>query len=971
MKACPSMAWLPRSDRGRHQSTHSVSFRRSASSGPRPVRVLALVALLGAAVAWVLDGPDLGFSMAASNRPRAGRAGQRAMPTKLAPEELRSVPRKLTRLEEARIAHERREAEKELTRSAGIAAPLPSQALKKKAIVAAPKRPQPSTRAPRMKAEKETTRSASIAAPLPSQALKKKAIVAAPKRPQPSTRAPSMRRAPAPQPSSLSKGRAVQMGQRPGAGLTADIFGVPAGYFSKMPVWKCPGRGQGDRPFSWRHNGWTNIANVIPERLVIVGGADVGQGPPADGCERIEEGDLSAEIYAKLVGEVMANESRDVGRRGRKVVSRTVLHKGHEIKLEPKFTFRGLEEGGHPYITVVVDTEAILPKGVNFGKTPSSKVAVAALVGLKVRPVGMDDSMEICDCGEPQVLTPDKKKELMDLIKTYELKELTRSAPEGELLLCVSKNCQKEKNKRYTYVASALRPAITQKDQEKLRRVDGWENWTTLPTKALLLNPHMRKKVIDDELVEIHRNLGWRKPLIRAQYGGKKGLRFGQLSKPKLTIGKGTVLPASPSPNEVWRQLVRHGPLRWSSPQEPVRLQCMVFGSTTPAEDRSVQKACEAVRMALGGLGITVSASSGALIKADASAAAVGPMLDKHGLGGGDAVLLFGPQLLSTAATRIRERAKFECLKRGSVGVDGDTRHLASQWFDLSKKTVWSEDKVNSGAPSVKNVALALLAKLGHSPYGVDASSWLGSGAAGDVDIAVVGYDVCHLPDPHAPGQKVALAAGIRISSSEGSSSGASVLGKIESHVQRVSGETVPLENLKRLIPPEFAKGRVVIVHRDGEFPNIERAAWEEYQRELDGTGTAFVLIEIVKWAGGKARLYKDGTKTGNAPEGSVVFLSDNEVLLVSSDPFQGTANPLNLRLKALLGSRAHELVDDAWLRSVFELSFLHHGSLFRAPRLPVTTHMSDRLAYLVAEGGSKWDDELEKNSAGTQQFWL
>merc|ERR1712008_420150 len=129
-------------------------------------------------------------------------------------------------------------------------------------------------------------------------------------------------------------------------------------------------------------------------------------------------------------------------------------------------------------------------------------------------------------------------------------------------------------------------------------------------------------------------------------------------------------------------------------------------------------------------------------------------------------------------------------------------------------------------------------------------------------------------------------------------------------------------------------------------------------------------LVEIVKWSGGTPRLY-GATRNGNADQGSVVYLGDTEALLVSSSPFRGTANPVHVRLQALLGNQANELVDDAWLRSVFELSYLHHGGLFQSLRLPASTHLADRVAYLVANGGAKWISELERNSAGTQQFWL
>ena len=50
---------------------------------------------------------------------------------------------------------------------------------------------------------------------------------------------------------------------------------------------------------------------------------------------------------------------------------------------------------------------------------------------------------------------------------------------------------------------------------------------------------------------------------------------------------------------------------------------------------------------------------------------------------------------------------------------------------------------------------------------------------------------------------------------------------------------------------------------------------------------------------------------------------------------------------------------DFAWVQSVYDLSFLHHGSVIRRPRLPITTHFADRLAYMLAsvgDDGADWD---------------
>ncbi|CAE7862389.1 rplP, partial [Symbiodinium microadriaticum] len=148
------------------------------------------------------------------------------------------------------------------------------------------------------------------------------------------------------------------------------------------------------------------------------------------------------------------------------------------------------------------------------------------------------------------------------------------------------------------------------------------------------------------------------------------------------------------------------------------------------------------------------------------------------------------------------------------------------------------------------------------------------------------------------------------------------------------------------------------------------RAYHEELAASEGGSQTTFVLVECVKWAGGSPRLY-EGTKS--APAGAMLALSDKEALLASSkDIFQGTANPISLRLAGVLGDVAHSqfaMDKFAWVQSVFDLSYLHHGSVLKRPRLPITTHFADRLAYMLSalgKDGGEWESELTAVSEGT-----
>ena len=79
----------------------------------------------------------------------------------------------------------------------------------------------------------------------------------------------------------------------------------------------------------------------------------------------------------------------------------------------------------------------------------------------------------------------------------------------------------------------------------------------------------------------------------------------------------------------------------------------------------------------------------------------------------------------------------------------------------------------------------------------------------------------------------------------------------------------------------------------------------------------------------------------------------------MSSLPSFASATPYPLRIR----SEAPFRIEDA-LHSVLSLTLLHYGSL-RTPRLPITIHYSDEIAYLALKGIRP--KELE----GSLPFWL
>lgn len=132
-----------------------------------------------------------------------------------------------------------------------------------------------------------------------------------------------------------------------------------------------------------------------------------------------------------------------------------------------------------------------------------------------------------------------------------------------------------------------------------------------------------------------------------------------------------------------------------------------------------------------------------------------------------------------------------------------------------------------------------------------------------------------------------------------------------------------------------------MVIHRDGYFRGEEKQALGDWGKKI---GATFYLIEVIKT--GTPRLYGLRGSAVILPEkGNALKVSDTEAILVSSlPPFEdATPQPLRTRTDGSLS------LGDA-IHSVLSLTLLHFGSR-RAPRLPVTIHYSDRIAYLALRG--------------------
>ena len=182
-------------------------------------------------------------------------------------------------------------------------------------------------------------------------------------------------------------------------------------------------------------------------------------------------------------------------------------------------------------------------------------------------------------------------------------------------------------------------------------------------------------------------------------------------------------------------------------------------------------------------------------------------------------------------------------------------------------------------------------------------------------------------------------------------------------HDAPLEGETIPTNVLQSLFPIKEFSGKRVVIHRDGYFRGDEKQALKAWGQQI---GAEFLLVEIIK--SGSPRLYASGPslKSSNEsneiqqpPKGSALLLSENEALLVSSLPPFANATPQPLHLR----TEAPFTVEQA-IHSVLSLTMLHYGSV-RAPRLPVTIHYSDKIAYLALRGIKP------KNLDGNIPYWL
>jgi hypothetical protein len=228
------------------------------------------------------------------------------------------------------------------------------------------------------------------------------------------------------------------------------------------------------------------------------------------------------------------------------------------------------------------------------------------------------------------------------------------------------------------------------------------------------------------------------------------------------------------------------------------------------------------------------------------------------------------------------------------------------------------------------NIVLGILAKNGNKPF-VFAEPVLG------ID-ALVGLDVTRRKKERGSGT-INYAAGVRIYRSNGE------FLKYKLTTSQLESETIPGNILDNLLGD--LKGKKVVIHRDGGFPQDEIKALKEMEEKLK---TKFYLVEVIK--SGAPRIYSE-------KKGTWIRINENEAYLLTTSRTLGTPVPIIVRLPE---SYEDFSIEDAVI-SITSMTLLHWGSI-KPPRLPVTTHYADKIGQFLLEG-------IISNLEGDKPFWL
>jgi hypothetical protein len=571
---------------------------------------------------------------------------------------------------------------------------------------------------------------------------------------------------------------------------------------------------------------------------------------------------------------------------------------------ERVYEIRGWEVANRPAVSLSIRSRLIHKQDLT--SYLSTLTNVEELIGLEVydRTSSLKGEIE-------GVVGPlrEHRARLVGLTQRPEMQELLTDAPDDEPVLRVGNG-----RSGWDYTASALGIIVRFRDFPRFKvnsrqalshlKIAPRERWRTVFSLSRVL--------VDCGLIG--------EPLRSDQVGGEALTRSDDLGSIQLRFGNGQVRPAE---SNLLRNLGQCGLFR-VSPRfvaNPIRV-----GVLDAVKSLQVRPFLDEVGRQIQGLRMGCTFQD-LQVPRDLSRAALETAVDHYQSQGFDILLALFPELQQEDS-------------EDDPDDWGPYRHLKALTVGRGIPSLVVTEQTIGNRFAVGNVVLGILGKTGNIPFTLE-------GRLAGVDL-VIGLDIARERKARLPGSVNATAIA-RIYLSDGE------FLRYVIHDAPLEGETIPDGVLQGLFPRRDFEGKRVVVHRDGYFRGGEREALHKWGRDI---GASFHLVEVIK--SGSPRIY--GVDGGDAvlPEkGMLLKVSETEALVVSSlPPFKdATPNPLHIRTDGSFPLKSA-------IDSVLVLTYLHYGSM-RPPRLPVTIHYSDRIAYLALRGIKP--KELE----GTVPFWL
>ena len=173
-------------------------------------------------------------------------------------------------------------------------------------------------------------------------------------------------------------------------------------------------------------------------------------------------------------------------------------------------------------------------------------------------------------------------------------------------------------------------------------------------------------------------------------------------------------------------------------------------------------------------------------------------------------------------------------------------------------------------------------------------------------------------------------------------------------------GEKLREHEVKKVFPPDFLRGKRIIIHRDGDKHINEVEALMNYFKVYDIKAH---IVYITKSS--IARIFKKSeTGTRENPEKGIWFqYSENKVMMVTSDSKIGTKQPLKIEYLVLNDDMRFEIKDI--VKQINDLSYLYYGSIGDT-NLPITTYSSHKISKMMKHGISFENIKIENI-----YFWI